>query len=30
VMRVQWTFAQSTPATPAPRRGRGEDLQLPL
>jgi uncharacterized heparinase superfamily protein len=30
VMRVQWTFAQSTPSTPAPRRTRGEDLQLPL
>jgi uncharacterized heparinase superfamily protein len=30
VMRVQWTFAQSTPPTPAPLRGRGEDLRLPL
>jgi uncharacterized heparinase superfamily protein len=30
VMRVQWTFAMSTPPTAAPRRGRGEDPQLPL
>src|SRR5580692_7947411 len=30
VMRVQWTFAQSTPPGAATRRGRGEDLQLPL
>jgi uncharacterized heparinase superfamily protein len=30
VMRVQWTFAMSTPTTTAPRRGRGEEPQLPL
>jgi uncharacterized heparinase superfamily protein len=30
VMRVQWTFALSTPTVTAPRRGRGEDPQLPL
>jgi len=30
VMRVQWTFALSTPPTATTRRGRGEDLQLPL
>jgi uncharacterized heparinase superfamily protein len=30
VMRVQWTFALSSPPSAAPRRGRGEDLQLPL
>jgi uncharacterized heparinase superfamily protein len=30
VMRVQWTFAMSTPPSAATRRGRGEDLQLPL
>ncbi|HEY6256484.1 MAG TPA: heparinase II/III family protein [Xanthobacteraceae bacterium] len=30
VMRVQWTFALSTPPGPAARRGRGEELQLPL
>jgi uncharacterized heparinase superfamily protein len=29
VMRVQWTFAMSTP-TPSPRRGRGEEPQLLL
>jgi uncharacterized heparinase superfamily protein len=30
VMRVQWTFAMSTAATAPPRRGRGEEPQLPL
>jgi uncharacterized heparinase superfamily protein len=30
VMRVQWTFAMSTPTPPAPRRGRGEEPQLLL
>jgi uncharacterized heparinase superfamily protein len=30
VMRVQWTFALSASPTPAGRRGRGEELQLPL
>jgi uncharacterized heparinase superfamily protein len=30
VMRVQWTFAQSTPAPSTSRRGRGEELQLPM
>jgi uncharacterized heparinase superfamily protein len=30
VMRVQWTFAQSTPAPATARRSRGEELQLPL
>jgi uncharacterized heparinase superfamily protein len=30
VMRVQWTFALSSPPSAAPRRGRGEDPQLPL
>jgi uncharacterized heparinase superfamily protein len=30
VMRVQWTFALSSPAVAAPRRGRGEEPQLPL
>ena len=30
VMRVQWTFAMSTAPTAAPRRGRGEEPQLPL
>jgi uncharacterized heparinase superfamily protein len=30
VMRVQWTFAQSGPPPSAARRGRGEELQLPL
>ena len=30
VMRVQWTFALSAPAGGAVRRGRGEELQLPL
>ncbi len=30
VMRVQWTFALSSPAVTAPRRGRGEEPQLPL
>ena len=30
VMRVQWTFAMSTPTAAAPRRGRGEEPQLPL
>jgi uncharacterized heparinase superfamily protein len=30
VMRVQWTFALSTPSVTAPRRGRGEEPQLPL
>ncbi|HEY6259039.1 MAG TPA: heparinase II/III family protein, partial [Xanthobacteraceae bacterium] len=27
VVRVQWTFALSTPPGPAARRGRGEELQ---
>jgi uncharacterized heparinase superfamily protein len=30
VMRVQWTFALSSPPVAAPRRGRGEEPQLPL
>jgi uncharacterized heparinase superfamily protein len=30
VTRVQWTFAMSAPPGTAPRRGRAEDLQLPL
>jgi uncharacterized heparinase superfamily protein len=30
VVRVQWTFALSTPPSAAPRRGRGADPQLPL
>jgi uncharacterized heparinase superfamily protein len=30
VMRVQWTFALSTPPGAATRHGRGEDPQLPL
>jgi uncharacterized heparinase superfamily protein len=30
VMRVQWTFAMSTPTPPATRRGRGEEPQLLL
>jgi len=30
VMRVQWTFAMSTPSVTGPRRGRGEEPQLPL
>jgi uncharacterized heparinase superfamily protein len=30
VTRVQWTFALSTPPGAGTRRGRGEDLQLPL
>jgi uncharacterized heparinase superfamily protein len=30
VMRVQWTFALSSPPSAATRRGRAEDLQLPL
>ncbi|HEV3183558.1 MAG TPA: heparinase II/III family protein, partial [Xanthobacteraceae bacterium] len=30
VMRVQWTFALSAPPSATARRGRGEDLQLPL
>jgi uncharacterized heparinase superfamily protein len=30
VMRVQWTFALSAQAGQAPRRGRGEEPQLPL
>jgi uncharacterized heparinase superfamily protein len=30
VMRVQWSFALSTPPSAAVRRGRAEDLQLPL
>jgi uncharacterized heparinase superfamily protein len=30
VMRVQWTFALSSPAVASPRRGRGEEPQLPL
>jgi uncharacterized heparinase superfamily protein len=30
VMRVQWTFALSSPSVTAPRRGRGEEPQLPL
>ena len=30
VTRVQWTFAMSTPPSATTRRGRGEDLQLPL
>ena len=30
VMRVQWTFALSSPSVVAPRRGRGEEPQLPL
>jgi uncharacterized heparinase superfamily protein len=30
VTRVQWTFALSAPPSAGTRRGRGEDLQLPL
>jgi len=30
VMRVQWTFAQSGTPPATPRRGRGEEPQLPL
>ncbi|MDQ1695447.1 MAG: hypothetical protein QOJ03_800 [Frankiaceae bacterium] len=30
VTRVQWTFAMSTTPNAAPRRGRGEEPQLPL
>jgi uncharacterized heparinase superfamily protein len=30
VMRVQWTFAQTTAPAPTGRRSRGEELQLPL
>jgi len=30
VMRVQWTFALSAPPGGQARRGRGEELQLPL
>jgi len=30
VMRVQWTFTMSTPPSAGTRRGRSEDLQLPL
>jgi uncharacterized heparinase superfamily protein len=29
-MRVQWTFAMTSPPAAAGRRGRGEELQLPL
>jgi uncharacterized heparinase superfamily protein len=30
VMRVQWTFALSTPSSPPPRRGRALEPKLPL